>query len=347
MILLTTTSTVLRVVTDAAVAVDVLAIYADKSGASFSVGNQATAISTATTTTVLAAPAASTQRNVKALAIRNTSASAVTVTVEVYDGATAYSVRKQALVANSTLSYEDRQGWRVSSTPSSVTQQIIVAPGAGVYRTPPGVRAIKVECYGAGGGGGGASSGATFGAAGGGGGSGAYATSIIANPSASYSYTVGAGGSPGSGGTTVANPTNGGDGGATSFGGAVIAAGGGGGGAGIWNTPQFGIMSAPGAGGTVAASTGDVKIAGRPGGGGISVIGAAASDQIYPGQGASSRLGTNIAPLNRPQGNNGIVGIDGRFGGGGCGAYMRGSGGACRFQGGSGGNGVLIVTEYR
>lgn len=114
MIVLTTTSDIIRLVTSAAVALDVNASYADNTTSSYTPGKQNTAISTATTTTVVSAPAASTQRGVKRLSA-HARGGANTVTAEFFDGTTAFRLLSVALGAGETLEYEDAHGWRVLS----------------------------------------------------------------------------------------------------------------------------------------------------------------------------------------------------------------------------------------
>jgi hypothetical protein len=95
---LSTTSELLRVITADAVTVDVHASWVDMSGTTVTPGATNTAISTATTTTIVAAPASSTVRNVKLLSICNRHASSYcTVTLEIYNGSVAYQIDKRRL----------------------------------------------------------------------------------------------------------------------------------------------------------------------------------------------------------------------------------------------------------
>jgi hypothetical protein len=120
MLLLTTTSDVIRIVTDAAVTVDVHASWVDRNGSTDTPGSTNTAISTATTTTVVASPASSTYRNVRRMVIRNKHASSsVGVTVQLYNGATAYELDKRTLAPGSSLTWDDLHGFYPTS---SVTQ---------------------------------------------------------------------------------------------------------------------------------------------------------------------------------------------------------------------------------
>lgn len=90
MLLLTSTSDIIRVVTGAAVStITVHASWVDNASGTITPGRTNTNITTATTTTVVASPGASTQRNVKSLMITNNNATTGTqVTVQHYDGTT-------------------------------------------------------------------------------------------------------------------------------------------------------------------------------------------------------------------------------------------------------------------
>lgn len=125
-LILPSTSDVLRVVTSAAVSVDACADWMDYATSTVTPGATLTNISTATTTTIIAAPAASTQRNVKAVTIRNKDASLSTdVTVQRYNGTTAYEVIKITLAAGDLLEFAEGVGW--FKVPNPVT-----APNPGV-----------------------------------------------------------------------------------------------------------------------------------------------------------------------------------------------------------------------
>lgn len=101
-------SAALQVVTAAAVALDVYASWVDyTSPSTFAPDATATAITTATTTSVVAAPASGTIRNVKSLYVRNKGAASQTVTVRVLSSAVAYEVRKVTLSPGDTLVYEE------------------------------------------------------------------------------------------------------------------------------------------------------------------------------------------------------------------------------------------------
>lgn len=114
MILLTTTSDELRLVTRDASSIDVHATYADLSSGVVTPGRKNTAITTATTTVIAASPAASTQRTIKKVTIRNkhvTRACWVTV-VHRQSGPTDAEIQTAMLAPGTTLSYEEHQRWR-------------------------------------------------------------------------------------------------------------------------------------------------------------------------------------------------------------------------------------------
>lgn len=123
MILLTAATDKIQVITDAAVTVDVHADYIDATQANPPViqgdtsGRQNAAITTAATTDVVAAPAASETRNVKALFVRNKHAtSSVGVTVQFNANGTLYELIKVTLLAGETLSFVDGVGFFVTQT---------------------------------------------------------------------------------------------------------------------------------------------------------------------------------------------------------------------------------------
>lgn len=75
MLLLTSTSDLVRLVTGTATTtIEVHASYVDVNGTTITPDRKNTRITTATTTTIVGSPAASTQRNVKAIYVTNNSA---------------------------------------------------------------------------------------------------------------------------------------------------------------------------------------------------------------------------------------------------------------------------------
>jgi hypothetical protein len=148
MINLRGTSDVLRVVTSAAVTVDVYAAWLDYvDAASTSAPNRtATAISTAATTTVVAAPGSSTTtRNVKSLHIRNRHATTSTlITVQFFDGSVAYELHECTLFADESVEYVEGVGFRVYDANGQVkVGGLAVDPSINTFRLT-GVSATPV-----------------------------------------------------------------------------------------------------------------------------------------------------------------------------------------------------------
>ena len=101
-------------VTSAAVAVDVHVSYIDASNTTLAPsggGKQNTAITTATTTDVLAAPGASTLRTVTNAVIRNKGAAAVTVTWRFNQNGTAYEIMSMSLLGGEQMVFTQATGW--------------------------------------------------------------------------------------------------------------------------------------------------------------------------------------------------------------------------------------------
>jgi hypothetical protein len=114
MILLTSTSDLLRITTSSTANIDVHASYVDLSGTTVTPLRTNTAISTATTTTVVGSPASSTQRTVKTLFVRNRHATTTNnVTILHTDGTTSVEFIKVSLNAGYTLRYDEGNGFEV------------------------------------------------------------------------------------------------------------------------------------------------------------------------------------------------------------------------------------------
>jgi len=127
MLNLVATTDKLQLISSAAVSTDVHASYADLLAGAVTPGRQNTAITTATTTDVVAAPAASTVRNVKTLHIRNKHAtSALDVTVVFDQNGTDYELHKETLRAGESLEYVEGIGFFVlqARTPDIITKKL-------------------------------------------------------------------------------------------------------------------------------------------------------------------------------------------------------------------------------
>src|SRR4051812_13488966 len=102
MLLLVSTTDKLQVVTTAAVATHVQASYVDNNAGTITPGRLNTIISTAATTDVVAAPAASTSRNIKQMTVR-AKGGAQTVTVQHTDGTTVVELISVSLTTGQVL----------------------------------------------------------------------------------------------------------------------------------------------------------------------------------------------------------------------------------------------------
>lgn len=132
MLLLTATTDKIQVITSAAVTVDVHVSFMDASNAAPPVvqgdtmGRLNTAITTATTTDICAAPAASEIRNVKTINIRNKHASTSTdITVQFNQNATLFELFKVTLLAGQTLEYVEGIGWYVVTSQAKLAKILI------------------------------------------------------------------------------------------------------------------------------------------------------------------------------------------------------------------------------
>ncbi len=113
MLLLTSTSDILRVVTGSAADVDVHASWVDNASGVITPGRTNTApITTATTTTVVASPASSTQRNIKGLYLHNTSPTVTTtILVQHFDGTVSTDLVNCTLLPDEHLNFDETGVW--------------------------------------------------------------------------------------------------------------------------------------------------------------------------------------------------------------------------------------------
>lgn len=116
MLLLSATTDKFDLVTSSTSALDVHVSYVDASGSTTSAGRQNTTITTATTTDILAAPAASTVRNARTINIRNRGAANNDVTVRLNQNATIFELHKVTVPPGATLQHSDDTGWTLVTT---------------------------------------------------------------------------------------------------------------------------------------------------------------------------------------------------------------------------------------
>lgn len=113
MLLLTSTSDIVRVVTGSSANVVCHASYVDNNSGTITPGRTNTAaITTATTTTIVGSPGSGVQRNVKGIYITNNHASASTqVTVQHYDGTNSEDLMGVTLLAGENLVMDANGHW--------------------------------------------------------------------------------------------------------------------------------------------------------------------------------------------------------------------------------------------
>ena len=156
MLVLTSTTDKLQLLTSAAGSIDVAAFYIDRDQSTGSVGaanRKLTTISTATTTDIVAAPGATTTRNIKQLHVRNKHATiSCDVTVLFDANATGYGLHKVTLRPGEALEYVEGVGFYVlaanlsalnltSAEPSNmqrVLQSILPPVAVGTFLTISG-----------------------------------------------------------------------------------------------------------------------------------------------------------------------------------------------------------------
>lgn len=131
MIFLAATTDKLQLVTSAAAAIDVNASFVDAAkttGVTSDLNRQNTAITTATTSDILAAPGASTARNLKQMTIRNKDATlSCDVTVLFNQNATLYEIHKQTLLPGESLEYIEGVGFFTLQPSLNVTRVLTSA----------------------------------------------------------------------------------------------------------------------------------------------------------------------------------------------------------------------------
>ena len=127
MLLLTSTSDIIRVITSTAAAIDAHASYVDNLSSVFTPDRKNTLITTATTTTAVLSPAASTQRNVQFFSLSNDGVIDNLVTVEHFDGTTSVRLIKVNLHPGDMLQFVSGVGWNTIDSNGNVQTTMAVA----------------------------------------------------------------------------------------------------------------------------------------------------------------------------------------------------------------------------
>jgi|SRR5579862_7519417 len=344
MIILASTSDLVKVITGSALNLDVHASYLDFNGTAVTPGAQDTNISTATTTTVVSSPGSSVQRNIKTLTFHNKDASnsnLITIEHVSSTGPTTVVLHAITLPAGYTFSTDgvnwlllDANGNQVvsSNTPGRFLKATTILTGTTSFTTSSATNSIWARLLGSGASGGGNP--ATAGTAGGGGSAGGYAEWVVAvSPSTTYTCAVGASktgtsnaaGTNGSATTLTIGATtctaNGGNAGAVGTTAIVAAAGGA-----APSVSTNGTLNASGASGQSSVVFATPASVGSP-------VGGAGGSCDFGGGG----LGATTAA--------GAVGGNAVGFGGGGGGSTAGTAATAR-AGGSSAAGLLIIYEY-
>lgn len=105
--------------------------YADHTATTFVPGATGGSLNGAADVTVLAAPAASTQRQVKYVAIYNADSASVTVTVQLDDGGTERPLVRATLTAGQTLEWTPDRGWQIAFATGAIAAAQVSSTPAG------------------------------------------------------------------------------------------------------------------------------------------------------------------------------------------------------------------------
>ena len=340
MILLTSTTDVLQLYTSTATNVQVHASYVDVSGSTVTPGHTNTTISGSGTTTIVASPGASTQRNVKFISVANAGSALQTLQVivqHVDSTPTTIDLNSVSLAPGFCLFYSDLAGWGQMDTngallESPVTGRLlnttnVTATTSSTFTTGASTNYIRLRGVGGGAGGGGCAAVASgLGSAGGGGAGGYLEVYVAVSPNTGYTYQCGAAGN-GASGAAGGNGSN-----STFTVSSTYTAYGGTGGP--LCTPvvsgSLPLTVAGGAGG-IASTNGSVNGAGQPGQAGVYFQ---TTGVESPGSGGSGPCG----------GGGWFAGNATGYGAGGSGNYVGGSGSAN--AGANGTQGIWIIEEY-
>lgn len=216
---------------------------------------------------------------------------------------------------------------------SLIAVHYLTSGTAATFTPDVGTNSMLVQMLGGGGAGGGGAGGVSGYSSAGGGGAGGFVQKYYTTVSGTYTYTIGAGGTPG----TVGNNA-GGNGGATTF--STLSAGGGTGGSGSGSIS--GVTSTgggPGPGGT--SSGGDLNFPGAPG-----LTGLIFTTVVVSGDGGDAGLfaaGANGIQTGSTGVHTGISAAANTGAGGSGGAVSTNATGSA---GGSGGSGIIMIFTY-
>ena len=130
-IFLADTDDTLRVVTASGVStIHMYASWADLTTSALTPGSSTARVTTATTTVLVAAPAASTQRQIKGFSVRNAHASSSNViTIQFFDGTNATELIQYTLLAGETLQWGEDENFRIIDASGQVKGAVTANAG--------------------------------------------------------------------------------------------------------------------------------------------------------------------------------------------------------------------------
>jgi hypothetical protein len=108
----------------------VVVAYADHTTTTLTPGANQTNTNNTTDTEILAAPAGSTQRQLKYLNVFNVDTAAATVTIKYNDNTTKRILLKVTLAVGESLVFSDEDGWSISGTSGQTKTVFFAAPGS-------------------------------------------------------------------------------------------------------------------------------------------------------------------------------------------------------------------------
>ena len=316
--------------------------YADLTTTAYTPGSNNGTTNGTTAVDSVAAPAASTQRQLKSLFVQNADLALVVLKVRYNDNGTTRDLYIAQLQPGDTLQYTDSEGFR---TCDQMGQRRVVSQGIGPGRwvktswltsgtsftTGRLTNKIKLRMWGGGGAGCGTATAVGQSGGGGGGASGGYAEKVFSvSPNTAYTYAIGAGGAGVLG-------TTGGDGTDTTFtvGATTVTAQAGSGNSGDSNSAT--ILASGVDSPAAIATNGDLNGSGGTPTAGITLTALLA----ISGSGGSTILGSGGNSRNTQGDGNAAIANTAGGGGGSC---TLNNGG--QQTGGNGAAGLIIVDEY-
>lgn len=265
-----------------------------------------------TSVDIVAAPAASTTRQVTTINVYNNDSVSATVIIRKDVSGTEYILTKALLAASDTLHYSRESGWTILKQSTQESVILTEFTSNGTWTKPIGLKRAFVSCVGGGGGGGSGrcdNAGTNrFGGGGGGGGAITFRQFAASDLPSSINVIIGNGGIGGTGVSTAATNGNPGTaGGDTSFGGLIITKGG------SFGTGGTGASGTGGQGGNALLCSplaGPYSLTGAGGGSGSSGNGSGGSQGLSATTGAAGGGGgggissTNVSATNGGSGGS-------------------------------------------